>query len=474
MDQIFDAYVEAGQHPAHPGRLHARGAVRRPTAPTSTAGRSSDRIHDDHDRLGRRRPTTSGNGAAWSRPGRGTWPTATARTRSRPGPGKSGTSPTATTGPARSPSSARCTTHARRRSSAALPGARVGGPHTCGAFANEKAQTFLRGFLAHVVDTGSPIDFIAFHAKGNPVVHDGHVRMGLHKQLRDIETNLGDHQRIPRAQGPPGGDRRIRPRGLRRLLGARASAERLPQRPALRRLCRREHAAHLRAVAPRRHRDRGRGDLGLPVRRPALFRRLPRPRDQRHRQGRAQRLPHARQARRRLGRGDEQPRARASRTIMEHGVRGAPDVNAVATRDDKGVSILAWHYHDDDVAGRRGRVTHRARRPAGRAAQLRHYRMDEDHSNAFGVWKAMGSPQDPSTAPTTPGSKPPASSRRSSRGAVEVDGGRLDLRDRPAAPGRVADPARVVIAPVDLRRLRTCTRMPRACVCIVCALRNCR
>ncbi|RYG55144.1 MAG: beta-xylosidase, partial [Alphaproteobacteria bacterium] len=26
--------------------------------------------------------------------------------------------------------------------------------------------------------------------------------------------------------------------------------------------------------------------------------------------------------------------------------------------------------------------------------QLTHYRMDKDHSNSFGVWKAMGSPQD--------------------------------------------------------------------------------
>ena len=47
----------------------------------------------------------------------------------------------------------------------------------------------------------------------------------------------------------------------------------------------------------------------------------------------------------------EQPRHRRSTTIMADGVRGEPDVNAVATRDDKGVSILVWHYHDDDVPG---------------------------------------------------------------------------------------------------------------------------
>ena len=37
---------------------------------------------------------------------------------------------------------------------------------------------------------------------------------------------------------------------------------------------------------------------------------------------------------------------------MSHGVRGEPDVDVVATRDDKGISILVWHYHDDDTRGR--------------------------------------------------------------------------------------------------------------------------
>ena len=120
MDRIFDAYVEAGNIAAHPGRLHARGAVRRPRPVPAQLGARATATRRSRP-AGPRRPTTSGNGAASSKPGRGTWPTATARTRSRPGPGKSGTSPTATTGPARSPSSARCTTRRRRRSRRVLP-----------------------------------------------------------------------------------------------------------------------------------------------------------------------------------------------------------------------------------------------------------------------------------------------------------------------------------------------------------------
>ncbi|MGO7223708.1 beta-xylosidase, partial [Rhizobium ruizarguesonis] len=61
----------------------------------------------------------------------------------------------------------------------AVPKARVGGPHTCGAFAHEKAQTFLRAYLKQVVDTKSPNDVLAIHAKGNPVITERHERMGL-------------------------------------------------------------------------------------------------------------------------------------------------------------------------------------------------------------------------------------------------------------------------------------------------------
>jgi xylan 1,4-beta-xylosidase len=80
-------------------------------------------------------------------------------------------------------------------------------------------------------------------------------------------------------------------------------------------------------------------------------------------------------------------------TIMAEGVRGAPDVNVVATRDAGGVSILVWHYHDDDVTGPDAEVTINLASWPSDLANLRHYRMDEGHSNPFAVWKAMGSPQ---------------------------------------------------------------------------------
>ena len=45
------------------------------------------------------------------------------------------------------------------------------------------------------------LDFVAFHAKGRPVVHDGHVRMGVQKQLRDIKTGLDIMSEFPELGG---------------------------------------------------------------------------------------------------------------------------------------------------------------------------------------------------------------------------------------------------------------------------------
>ena len=83
--------------------------------------------------------------------------------------------------------------------------------------------------------------------------------------------------------------------------------------------------------------------------------------------------------------------------LLKAGVKGEPDVNAVATRGDRVISVMAWNYHDDDVTGA---VAPIALRVAGVPATaprvlVRHYRIDKDHSNAYTVWQAMGSPQSP-------------------------------------------------------------------------------
>ena len=62
--------------------------------------------------------------------------------------------------------------------------------------------------------------------------------------------------------------------------------------------------------------------------------------------------------------------------------------------------MLAWHYHDDDVAGPDANVT-LALEGLGLKqgqAKLTHYRVDATHSNPYTVWKAQGSPAAPTAA----------------------------------------------------------------------------
>ena len=88
----------------------------------------------------------------------------------------------------------------------ALPTARVGGPDTAG-----RDDPFLRDFLEHCLrgtnyatgKTGTPIDFLAFHAKGAPKVVDGHVRMGIARQLQVIDGAMAVVASFPELKTKP-------------------------------------------------------------------------------------------------------------------------------------------------------------------------------------------------------------------------------------------------------------------------------
>jgi len=83
--------------------------------------------------------------------------------------------------------------------------------------------------------------------------------------------------------------------------------------------------------------------------------------------------------------------------ILKNGVRGAADVSALAGLEKNRLSIMVWHYHDDDLPGPGADVNLSINNlPIQDGnAKLTHYRIDEIHSNAFSAWKKMGSPQKP-------------------------------------------------------------------------------
>lgn len=276
-----------------------------------------------------------------------------------------------------------------------LPKARVGGPHTCGPADNRKADAFLRAFLAHATGSNggrqSILDFVAFHAKGAPRVHEGHVRMGLQKQLRDIKAGIDIVREFPALAGRPivlgesdpegcaACSARVHPQNAYRN-GPLFGVYTVEQIVRTYELARRSGVEIEGAVTwaflfedqPWFDGFRDLATNGIDKAVLNAFRMLGM-----------------------LGGSwidATSSHALALDAILAGGVTGAPDINAVATRDDTGVSILVWNYHDDDVPADPAPVELAVSGLAGTVV-LRHYRMDEDHGNAYGVWKAMGSPE---------------------------------------------------------------------------------
>jgi xylan 1,4-beta-xylosidase len=83
--------------------------------------------------------------------------------------------------------------------------------------------------------------------------------------------------------------------------------------------------------------------------------------------------------------------------IAKSGVRAQPDIDAFATKSTHEAAVMLWNYHDEDLPVRASQVTIKIDGiPTGvHKVLLEHFRIDDTHSNAFTVWKAMGSPQDP-------------------------------------------------------------------------------
>ena len=81
--------------------------------------------------------------------------------------------------------------------------------------------------------------------------------------------------------------------------------------------------------------------------------------------------------------------------LLKTGVRDKPDISALAARDGKRITILAWHYHDDDLSGAAASLTVQLTNTPEGTPKLTRTLIDEGHSNSFIAWQALGSPQKP-------------------------------------------------------------------------------
>jgi xylan 1,4-beta-xylosidase len=72
-------------------------------------------------------------------------------------------------------------------------------------------------------------------------------------------------------------------------------------------------------------------------------------------------------------------------------------IDAMATAGERRASVLVWNYQDVLAAGSPVTITVDGLPRGVERVLVSHYRTDDTHSNAYTLWKALGSPQHPTT-----------------------------------------------------------------------------
>lgn len=279
----------------------------------------------------------------------------------------------------------------------ALPTARVGGPDCAGG----PGGSFLQNFLDHCLrgtnyangKVGTPLDFIAFHAKGSPVYTNGYVRMGIASELRNINDAFRVIASFPELRRTPIVIGECDPEGC-----AACQGDQLGYRNGT------MYSSYTAASFGRFQEIADRHGVNLDAALTWAFTFEGYPPFAGFRQLASCGINHpvlnvfkmfSLMSGHRVA--VESDAAVPLDAILKGGVRQSPDVTALAALGTNQLAVLAWHYHDDDVPGPAADVSlSLAGLPASvKSATLTHYRIDAEHSNAFEVWKRMGSPQEP-------------------------------------------------------------------------------
>ncbi len=276
----------------------------------------------------------------------------------------------------------------------ALPTAKVGGPETAGGPGGKFLGEFLR-HCAHGTNyvtgkIGSPLDFVSFHAKGSPAFTNGHVRMAMSNQLRNMNdafaviAKFPEFKKLPIVIGesdPEGCAACREPRDAYRN-GTMYSSYTAASFPRAMELAE-KYGVNLEGALTwafefedqppfAGFRQLASAGLDLPVLN--VFRMFAKMS--------GERIAVASSA------------GLNAEIIRTNNVRAQPDVAAQASRDKNKIAILVWHYHDDDVPGSDASVnlTLDHLPLASGNAKLAHYRIDADHSNSYEAWLRMGAP----------------------------------------------------------------------------------
>ena len=282
-----------------------------------------------------------------------------------------------------------------------IPAAKVGGPSATGI--NEgKSEHMLRQFLEHCESgknaatgaTGAPLDFISYHPKGSPKVVDGHVEMALGRQLASVERGMKVIASYPKWKQTPIIMTEIDPEGCAACKGPQngyrngplygvSVAEAMARSYELAKI----YGVNLQGGVTWAFEFEDQPYF-------AGFRELAT-------NGIDKAVLNVFRMYGKLG-GDwiksESSGQLGVEEIIRDGVRTKDDIGTIATRNGHEVDVMVWNYSDEDLAAAPAAIKVQIDGLPKGAVQVEEFRMDESHSNAYGVWKRMGSPARPNAA----------------------------------------------------------------------------
>ena len=279
----------------------------------------------------------------------------------------------------------------------ALPTARIGGCDITGG-----GSKFLSTFLKHCLSdtnyatgkTGSPLDLVLFHAKGQPKVVNGAVVMNVGTQMRNIRDAMATVNTFPAIKNIPLVIGESDPEGCA-ACGMSTNPENAYRNGTMyssytaasfarKYLLADEHKVNLIGAVSwsfefenqpwfAGFRDLATNGVDKPVLN--VFR-----------------MFGMMKGKRVAVNGN---RMYDLKTFVDSSVRGQTDIGALAAKDKRSATIMIWNYHDEDKQAAEEQVIINADGLPAKTVTITEYRIDNEHSNSYEVWKKMGSPQNP-------------------------------------------------------------------------------
>lgn len=281
----------------------------------------------------------------------------------------------------------------------ACPDCTIGGPHTTSP-RSDRARKYLTDFIEHCVrgknyatgKTGTPLQYIGFHAKGAPEFVDGHIRMNMGAQLKDLQRAFEVINSFPELKHIPVIIGECDPEGC-----AACSEKRDPKYGYRNGTM---YSSYTASSFARIYELVDQYDINLQGAVSWSFEFE----DQAWFAGFRDLATHGVDKPvlnifRMLGMmGGKRVSVQSTgglnaADIMRDGVKTNADVYAVASKDDHAISILVWNYHDDYLPGVPSPVAMTIGGLDAKKVMIEHYRVDDQYSNAFEYWRSIGSPQ---------------------------------------------------------------------------------